>query len=108
MFDQMAAVLPAYEDFLKQLTTGARVMNEALSTRALSIMSFVYSDLIHFCFDARKIFTKRKPGKSAWRRPSLDSYHPFRIADSILTTASPGNQEAELAACRHSYVAAIR
>jgi hypothetical protein len=58
MFDQMAAVLPTYGDFLKHLTTGARVMNEALSTRALSIMSFVYSDLIHLCFDACKISQK--------------------------------------------------
>jgi hypothetical protein len=92
MFDQMAAVLPAYEDFLKHLTTGARVVNEALSTRALSIMSFVYSDLIHLCFDACKIFTKGTPGRSAWRRLSSDSYHPFRIAESMLTTTSPGNQ----------------
>jgi len=74
MFDQMAALLPAYEDFLTQLTTGARVMNAALSTRALSIMSFVYSDLIHFCFDACKIFTKKKPGRSAWR-PLFDPCH---------------------------------
>ena len=63
MFAQMGRVLPAYEEYIEQLISGARQRDEEMCTRILHALAFVYSDLIHFCFDAFKIFTKRKLGE---------------------------------------------
>jgi hypothetical protein len=63
MFEQMSRVLPAYEEYTEQLMSGARQRDEEMSVRILYALAFVYSDLMHFCFDAFKLFAKRKSGK---------------------------------------------
>lgn len=65
MFENMSTLLPAYEEYFKELrsrmaTQGRKVKGCDRISRALA---YIYSDLIQFCFDMSKLFTKnRKSG----------------------------------------------
>jgi hypothetical protein len=67
-------MLPAYEEYTERLVSSARKRDEEMSVRISYALAFVYSDLIHFCFDAFKLFAKRKSGKVPLRCQATAPY----------------------------------
>lgn len=63
MFENMAALLPAYEEYVKKMRARAERQGNRVSDRLLSAMAYIYSDLIQFCFDAYKLLSKKKSSK---------------------------------------------
>jgi hypothetical protein len=63
MFENMAALLPAYEDYVKEMRSRAKEQGNRVSVRLVSALAYIYSDLIQFCFDAYKLLSRRKSSK---------------------------------------------
>jgi hypothetical protein len=63
MFENMAALLPAYEEYVKKIRAREERRGNRVSDRLISAMAYIYSDLIQFCFDAYKLLSKKKSRK---------------------------------------------
>jgi hypothetical protein len=60
MFENMGLLLPAYEEYVQELRIRVQQARREVSPRLLKALSYVYSDLIQFCFDACKLFSKKR------------------------------------------------
>jgi hypothetical protein len=65
MFENMAMLLPAYEEYVHQMRARAEQQERRVSDRLLKAMAYIYSDLIQFCFDAYKLLSKKRLGTLA-------------------------------------------
>ncbi|KAL9077530.1 MAG: hypothetical protein Q9157_003359 [Trypethelium eluteriae] len=67
MFSRMQQVLPPYEEVVEKLLSRAHQKDERMPNRIMNALAFVYSDLVRFCFDASRIFTKRRSVTLFWQ-----------------------------------------
>jgi len=59
MFENMGMLLPAYEEYVHDLQARAQQRGREVSSRLLKALAYVYTDLIQFCYDACKLFSKK-------------------------------------------------
>jgi hypothetical protein len=63
MFDTMNNRLPVYEQLVDQFSVIAPRLNEAANGRLRRALAYVYSDLIQFCYDICKLFSRKRSSK---------------------------------------------
>jgi hypothetical protein len=74
MFENMAMQLPAYEEHIKELKERAQQQGREVSPRLLKALAYVYSDLIQFCFDACRLFSKKRSSMLVLLRARVSSH----------------------------------
>ena len=61
MFETMSMQLPAYEEYTTAMRDRARQQSKNTPDRLLKALTYIYTDLIQFCFDAYKLLSKKRP-----------------------------------------------
>jgi len=70
MFENMSNAMPAYQEYIAELSVLAQQQGKEISERLIKAMGYMYSDLIQFCFDAYRLLSKKRHGKILLVPPS--------------------------------------
>ncbi|KAI8628018.1 hypothetical protein F5Y19DRAFT_439227 [Xylariaceae sp. FL1651] len=80
MFENMSMLLPAYEEYVDKFQSRLRYRGARPSDRIFRALAYIYSDLLQFCFDICKVFT-RKRSKLLMLKSSFAYTTPWRPFD---------------------------
>ncbi|KAF5645963.1 NACHT domain protein [Fusarium tjaetaba] len=60
MFENMSMLLPAYEEYASRLRSRLTANGHEGSNRIFKTLAYIYADLIQFCFEMCKLFTRKR------------------------------------------------
>ncbi|KAF5672847.1 NACHT domain-containing protein [Fusarium circinatum] len=60
MFENMSILLPAYEEYASRLRSRLTAKGHEGSKRIFKTLAYIYADLIQFCFEMCKLFTRKR------------------------------------------------
>ncbi|CCT73318.1 uncharacterized protein FFUJ_09997 [Fusarium fujikuroi IMI 58289] len=79
MFESMNVVLPAYEEYVSKLRSRLTANGHECCTRIFKTLAYIQADLIQFCFEMCKLFTRKRSNSllishNSWIDPPTWAY----------------------------------
>ncbi|VZI13608.1 unnamed protein product [Fusarium fujikuroi] len=79
MFESMSVVLPAYEEYVSKLRSRLTANGHECCTRIFKTLAYIQADLIQFCFEMYKLFTRKRSNSllishNSWIDPPTWAY----------------------------------